>query len=124
MVPYAASKHGLVGMTHTLRAEYAGSGVGFSVVCPGFVTQAGMYDRWVHEGVKAPRVVGSSKPDKVASVVLDCIRRNRAEVLVNTPPIKGLVVLATLAPAICPKMLHLFGYTRMLRKGAETESVR
>ena len=31
---YSATKFGLVGATHALRAEYLGSPVGFSVVCP------------------------------------------------------------------------------------------
>ncbi len=52
---YCASKHGLVGFTHALRAEYEKSPVGFSVVCPGFVTDAGMYDRWEQRGVHAPQ---------------------------------------------------------------------
>src|SRR5207244_2510946 len=34
-VSYSASKHGLVGATHALRAEYRGAGVGFSVICSG-----------------------------------------------------------------------------------------
>jgi short-subunit dehydrogenase len=85
---YCASKHGLVGFTHALRAEYERSNVGFSVVCPGFVTDVGMYDRWEREGVKAPRIAGSSKPEKVASVTVACIRKNRSEVIVNTPPVR------------------------------------
>jgi 3-hydroxybutyrate dehydrogenase len=34
---YAAAKHGLVGLTRALAAEYAGSGVTFNCVCPGYV---------------------------------------------------------------------------------------
>jgi short-subunit dehydrogenase len=108
---YCASKHGLVGFTHALRAEYERSPVGFSVVCPGFVTDVGMYDRWEQQGVKAPRIAGSSKPEKVASVTVDCIRTNRAEVIVNTPPVRPLVVLANVIPSVTPKLLRWFGYT-------------
>jgi short-subunit dehydrogenase len=109
---YCASKHGLVGFTNALRAEYETSPVGFSVVCPGFVTDTGMYDRWERQGVHAPKIAGSSKPEKVASVTIDCIRKNRSEVLVNTPPLRPLVVLGNMFPAITPFLLRRFGYTK------------
>jgi short-subunit dehydrogenase len=109
---YCASKHGLVGFTHALRAEYEREPVGFSVVCPGFVTDTGMYDRWEQRGVHAPRIAGSSKPEKVAAVTIDCIRRNRSEVLVNTPPVRPLVVLANMFPKLTPGLLRRFGYTK------------
>ena len=113
---YCASKHGLVGFTNALRSEYRGRPVGFSVVCPGFVTDAGMYDRWDKNGIRAPKIAGTSKPEKVAKVVLSCIRRNRAEVMVNTPPIRPLVVLANIAPAIVPGMLHRLGYSKVFER--------
>ena len=62
--------------------------VGFSVVCPGFVTETGMYARWEDKGVKAPKLVGRSTPDKVAQVVVRCIHKNRGVALVNTPPVR------------------------------------
>jgi NAD(P)-dependent dehydrogenase (short-subunit alcohol dehydrogenase family) len=34
---YAAAKHGLVGLTRALAAEYAGSGVTFNCICPAYV---------------------------------------------------------------------------------------
>jgi NAD(P)-dependent dehydrogenase (short-subunit alcohol dehydrogenase family) len=36
-VAYNASKHGLIGMTRTLAAEWGGSGVRCNAVCPGWV---------------------------------------------------------------------------------------
>jgi short-subunit dehydrogenase len=118
---YCASKHGLVGFTHSLRAEYRGRGVGFSVVCPGFVTETGMYDRWDRRGIRAPRIAGSSTPTKVADVTVRCITRDRAEAIVNTPPIRPLVVLANIAPAIVPWMLHKMGYTGVFERVIEAE---
>ena len=113
---YCASKHGLVGFTNALRAEYHSSPVGFSVVCPGFVTDAGMYDRWEQQGLKAPSVAGSSKPEKVASVTISCIRKNRAEVIVNTPPVRPLVVIANIAPGLVPRLMKTFGYTGVFER--------
>lgn len=37
MVPYAATKHAVVGLSTSLRLEAAAHGVGVSVVCPGFI---------------------------------------------------------------------------------------
>jgi short-subunit dehydrogenase len=113
---YCATKHGLVGFTHALRAEYRGNAVGFSVVCPGFVTDVGMADRWSLQGVKMPRIAGSCSPEKVASVTVDCIRKNRAEVIVNTPPIGPLIVFASIAPRFVPRAMALFGYTKTFQR--------
>jgi short-subunit dehydrogenase len=113
---YCASKHGLVGFTHSLRAEYDRSPVGFSVVCPGFVTDDGMYDRWAQRGIHAPKLAGTSTPEKVARVVVDSIRRDRAEVIVNTPPARPLVVLANAFPSIVPTLLRRLGYTGTFEK--------
>ncbi len=116
---YCASKHGLVGFTNALRGEYHGKPVGFSVVCPAFVTDTGMYDRWEKGGIKAPKIAGSCKPEKVASVVVDCITKDRAEVLVNTPPIRPLVVLANIAPGIVPAIMKRVGYSRVFERAAD-----
>ena len=118
---YSASKHGLVGLTHSLRAEYDRSPVGFSVVCPVFVSSTGMYDRWQRGGVKAPWFVGRSTPERVAKVVVSCIKRNRSDVLVNVPPVRPLVALMSVAPAIEPALMRLFGYTRTFERAAEFE---
>jgi short-subunit dehydrogenase len=118
-VAYSTSKHGLVGFTNSLRCEYLNSPVGFSVVCPGFVSDTGMYARWEDKGAKAPKIVGRSTPDKVASVVVKCIEKNRGEVLVNTPPIRPLIVLANIAPRTMPRLMKLFGYTRTFEKVTE-----
>ena len=121
---YSASKHALVGLTHALRAEYHGSPVGFSVVCPAFVSDTGMYDRWERGGVKAPWFVGRSTPQKVAKVVVSCVRRDRAEVLVNVPPLRPVIALVNVAPAIEPALMRLFGYTRTFERAAELERRR
>ena len=119
---YCASKHGLVGFTNALRSEYRGRPVGFSVVCPGFVTDAGMYDRWDKNGNRAPRIAGTSKPEKVAQVVVRCIRKNKAEVTVNTPPVRPLIVLANIAPSVVPWMLHRLGYSKVFERVMAAEA--
>ena len=119
---YSASKHGLVGFTSALRAEYRGSSVGFSVVCPGFVTDTGMYNRWYKQGNRAPKIAGSSKPEKVADVTLQCIKHNRAEVIVNTPPIRPMIVLANVIPSIAPWLLQRLGYTQVFERALHLDT--
>ncbi len=119
LAPYSASKHGLVGLNAALRAEYHGRPVGFSVVCPGFVTQTGMYWRWQKSGINAPKIAGSTTPTKVAAAVVKCIVEDRAEILVNTPPLKPTLLLSTLAPGMAAGMLTRLGYTQTLKKGAD-----
>lgn len=122
-VAYATSKHGLVGLTNSLRCEFRGSPVGFSVVCPGFVSETGMYARWEDRGVRAAKICGRSSPEKVADVVVSCIRRNRSEVLVNTPPVRPVVVLANIVPRAVPRVMEWLRYTSTFRRVAEIAEI-
>jgi short-subunit dehydrogenase len=121
---YSTSKFGLVGFTHALKAEYLHSPVGFSVVCPGFVTEVGMYHRWAEQGAKGPRIGGTCSPDKVAKVTVRCIERNTLEATVNTPPLRPLIVLGAIAPSLSPRILHWMGYAKTFAKVADIEADR
>jgi short-subunit dehydrogenase len=119
MASYAASKHGLVGFTHSLRWEYATSGVGFSVVCPAFVTEVGMYSRWEAQGVRSGRLAGTCTPEQVVKQTLRCIERNRVEVTINTPPVRPLIVLGNIAPRVVGPLFGAVGFTKTLRRSAD-----
>ena len=58
---YVATKAGLVGLTQSLRAEYARAPVGFSVVCPGFVAGDGMYQRMLEEGFSSNLLIAAPR---------------------------------------------------------------
>jgi len=73
---YSATKHGVVGLTESLRLEYRGSGVRFSVVQPAQVDTAML------EGQARPALLPVITVDDVASAVVDAVRRNRFEVWV------------------------------------------
>jgi NAD(P)-dependent dehydrogenase (short-subunit alcohol dehydrogenase family) len=73
---YSATKHGVVGLTESLRLEYRGRGIGFSLVQPAQVETAML------EGQARPRLMPVVTPDDVASAVLSAIRRDRFEVWV------------------------------------------
>ena len=68
---YAATKHGVVGFTRSLRATVDGerkrSAVGFSSICPGFISTVGMAEEMrVNYGVIPPAMLGVSHPETVA----------------------------------------------------------
>jgi NAD(P)-dependent dehydrogenase (short-subunit alcohol dehydrogenase family) len=73
---YSATKHGVVGLTESLRLEYRGSGISFTVVQPAQVDTAML------EGQARPRMLPVVTPDDVASAVLGAVRRDRFEVWV------------------------------------------
>lgn len=98
---YAATKAGLIGLTQSLRAELHGRGVGVSVVCPGFVSEAGMFANATREhGSRAPRVAGTVSPDEVATAVVRAIRDDLPEVLVNPGPARLAGALMELFPRV------------------------
>ena len=73
---YSATKHGVVGLTESLRLEYHGSGIGFSVVQPAQVDTAML------EGQARPPLMPVITADDVASAVVDAVRSGRFEVWV------------------------------------------
>jgi NAD(P)-dependent dehydrogenase (short-subunit alcohol dehydrogenase family) len=73
---YSATKHGLVGLTESLRLEYRDSGVSFSVVQPAQVETA------MIDGQGRPRALPQISADDVAKAVVEAIERKRFEVWV------------------------------------------
>jgi short-subunit dehydrogenase len=106
LASYAATKHGVVGFTHSLRAEYAGEPVSFSAICPVFVGRVGMYARVEDQLDKEPPPgLKPVDPERVADAVLDALREDRAEVIVNRGPIRPLAALYWLAPNRAGRLL-------------------
>ncbi len=120
--PYAASKAGLIMLTHSLRAELADTAVGCSVICPGFVADEGMYaDMVTDTGVKASKLLGESRPEKVAEAVVKAITRDSSELLVNPSPMRPLLVGAQMFPDMTAKVLKAFGVTKLARRVAAAQ---
>jgi short-subunit dehydrogenase len=93
---YTATKFGLRGFAHVLRAQMRGKGVGVSIVTPGPIREAGMFARG---GGKPPPFVGTSSPQQVGSAVVRAIERNLAEVDVASAGLRVVSKLAAVAPA-------------------------
>jgi short-subunit dehydrogenase len=117
-VPYAAAKWGLAGATQSLRAEYAGTDVGFSAVIPGFVTKAGIFARHEAQGVVAPALFGTTTPEKVGLAVVSAIRRDAPEILVTPRPIRPFLALAALAPRMAQRLTTWAGVPAVARRVA------
>jgi short-subunit dehydrogenase len=99
-VPYSAAKGGLILFTHSLRAELRGTGVSTSVICPGFISDTGMFaEKERDHSVDVPALVGTSKPDAVARAVIRALRKDALEIIVAPGPIRLLQAFNQLFPA-------------------------
>ncbi|MEU9130573.1 SDR family NAD(P)-dependent oxidoreductase [Kitasatospora sp. NPDC048540] len=79
---YSAAKFGLRGFVHGLRQDLHGTGVGVSIVQPGFVRDAGMF---ADTGAKPPAGIRTVSPEQVAAGTVNAIERDRVEV--NVAPV-------------------------------------
>jgi short-subunit dehydrogenase len=99
---YHTSKFGLIGFTESLRAEYRRSGIGVSAICPGPV-QTDLYrsaERATNDrSVPQPPAIVCASPQRVASLTIKAIRRNRRMVLI-TPMAHGLFQLKRFLPGL------------------------
>jgi short-subunit dehydrogenase len=98
LAPYAATKHGVVGFTHALRAEHRGSPVGFSAICPIFVGRVGMYGRLEDQLPEPPAPLRPVPPESIGEAVIRAIREDRAEIIVGSRALRALAVLYSAAP--------------------------
>jgi len=96
---YNGTKFGLRGFALALREDLAGSGsgVGASVVMPGFIRDAGMF---ADSGSTTPPGVGTATPEDVANGVIRAVEANRAEVAVAPPQQRALAHFAHFFPAV------------------------
>jgi short-subunit dehydrogenase len=118
---YTASKHGLVGFSRSLRITAMGESypVGISVICPGFISDTGMwFDVERDADLKAPSAIGTSSPEKVAKAVVSAITKNKLEVIVNPTPIRPLLLLQSLFPSIAPWLTQKTGTIQLMKKVA------
>lgn len=120
---YAASKAGLLMWSDAVRQELTGSGVEISVICPGYVSEQGMF---AATGIPAPSLAGTSKPTDVAKAVIRSIRQNQAEVVVNQDPITAgftrlLLALWQISPRFGDAVYQWMGVTKLNRVRAENQ---
>jgi uncharacterized protein len=103
---YSAAKFGLRGFAAGVREDLVGTGIGVTVVFPGFVRDAGMF---ADSGVKLRKGVGTSTPEDVAAAVIRGIERGKGEIDVAPLGLRLSVKFAELAPAVAAKAQRRLG---------------
>lgn len=119
-VIYSSSKHALVGFSWSLREELKDRGIGVSVVCPGFVSDAGMFADW-SKGRKPPGLTRAVSPEQVAQKTIEAIEKNRAEVIVATGITKVVDVVHALSPALTTSIARKSGAYDFLESAKDSE---
>lgn len=117
---YSSSKHGLVGFSWSLREEMKPYHVGVSVVCPGFVSDSGMFHHW-SRGNEPPSVSKPVAPEKVADAVVRAVERDKAEIIVASGLTKTVDVSHAISPALTTAVARRSGVYTFLRKATRSD---
>jgi len=113
---YCATKFGLRGFALALRADMRDHGVGVSVVCPGFVRDAGLFAKG---GGSTPPGIATRSPEDVARAVAGAIERNRGEVDVAPMTLRLGSAFSGLAPEIAASATRISGADRLADRLAD-----
>ncbi len=122
---YSSSKHALVGFSWSLREELRPHGIGVSVICPGFVAEAGMFADW-SGGRKPPGLTRAVSPERVAEETIAAIEKDKAEVIVATGLTKIVDVFHAISPNLTTGIARKSGAYRFLanREGQHVSNVK
>jgi short-subunit dehydrogenase len=118
MSAYSASKHAVLGMSESLRAEMAEKGVGVSAICPGVVNTGIVASsrmrgatRQAQDKIVAFYNKRNYGPELVAEAILNAIEHNRAVV-----PVSPEAWVMYGAKRFAPNALDLLSRSPLLRK--------
>jgi short-subunit dehydrogenase len=115
---YNATKFGLRGFALAHRDDLHDTGVGISIVEPGFVSDAGMF---IESGMELPRGARTVSPEDVAKGVLRGIDKNLGEVMVAPVELKLLSGLSLVAPSINSAIQRRIGAADILAKADDSK---
>jgi len=87
---YCATKFAAIGITDSIRPELKKSGVGFTIVNPGYVN-TGMF-----QGSHVPFITRWQTPEKIAGAIVRAVHKNYAEICVPRFSIRFASVLRNL----------------------------
>ena len=112
-VLYSGTKFGLRGASLSLRQDLDGTGVGVSVICPGFVSEAGMF---ADSGARLPKGIGTVSPQQVADATIEAVESNRAEIDVAPLALRLSAAIAQVAPQTAAKAQKRSGGHKLAEK--------
>lgn len=115
---YSASKAGLIMWSEAIRLELAQTDVGVSIICPG-CTNAGMFlalDAPVPSGARV------AEPTEVADVVIQAIKQNHKEVILDSLAVKVFYALSQLSPEFGDSMIQKAGVIERNRDCAQRQT--
>jgi short-subunit dehydrogenase len=118
---YCATKFGMRGFALGLREDLIGTGVGVSIVYPGFIRGAGMF---AESGTKLPRFVGTKTPEQVAKAVVGAIEHDRAEASVAPLGMRAGTAFAALMPAAASAVQRRLGAQKIADQMAEGQRAK
>lgn len=102
---YCASKHAVRGYYDSLRAELDGTGVGVTIVCPGYInteiTEHAVGATGAQHGKKDKAIQNGLPADKCARAIADAIAKGKTEMAIGGPE-----VLAIYAKRFFPKLVE------------------
>lgn len=98
---YNATKFGLRGFAHGFRQDLHGTGVGVTLVQPGFVRDAGMF---ADTGATPPGGARTVSPEQVAKATIRSIEQDRAEINVAPVELRLGSSLGGLFPALAGRI--------------------
>ncbi|MEV6316949.1 SDR family NAD(P)-dependent oxidoreductase [Streptomyces sp. NPDC051776] len=115
---YNATKFGLRGFTLGLRQDLHGTGVGVSLVQPGFVRDAGMF---AATGANPPGGIRTVTPQQVASGVIRAVERDLCEVNVAPVELRMLSAIAGQFPGLAERVQRRMGADPAIDKIVEAQ---
>lgn len=115
---YNATKFGLRGFALATRQDLRGTGVGVSLVLPGFIRDAGMF---ADSGMNAPLGLGTASPEDVGAGVVRAIERDKAEVTVAPMRQRVVTQAGHIAPGVASAIQRGHG-ERVAEKLASKQS--
>jgi short-subunit dehydrogenase len=115
---YNATKFGLRGFALAHRDDLHGTGVGVSIIEPGFVSDAGMF---VESGMVLPKGARAVSPEDVARGVIRSIDKDLGEVMVAPIELKLLSGLSLIAPRVNSAIQRRIGAADILAKADQSK---
>jgi hypothetical protein len=71
---------------------------------------------FARSGVEPMPMIGSCTPEEVAAAVVRAVRRDEPEVLVNSRPMRPLLVIAAMAPRVAERVMRAIGLVDLQRR--------